>query len=103
MRPADIQQIGGELAIKWPDGRESFIPLEKLRRYCPCASCKGKTDVLGNVHKNPEQPLSATAFELVRILSVGSYAIQPVWTDGHATGIFSFDYLKQVAEENQAG
>ncbi len=101
MRPADIQQIGGELAIKWPDGRESFIPLEKLRRGCPCAGCGGETDILGNVYKNPEQPLSATAFQLIRLVSVGGYAIQPVWADGHATGIFSFDYLKQVAEGNQ--
>jgi DUF971 family protein len=102
MRPADIQHIGGELAIKWPDGRESFIQLEKLRRCCPCAGCKGETDILGNVYKNPEQKLPAAAFQLIRLASVGGYAIQPVWADGHATGIFSFDYLKHVAEENQA-
>jgi DUF971 family protein len=30
-----------------------------------------------------------------RIVSVGGYAIQPVWADGHATGIYSFDYLKR--------
>jgi DUF971 family protein len=102
MRPADIQQIGGELAIKWPDGRENFIPLEKLRRCCPCAGCKGETDILGNLHKNPEQTLSPAAFQLVRMAGVGAYAIQPVWADGHATGIFWFDYLKQVAEEDQS-
>jgi DUF971 family protein len=32
--------------------------------------------------------------------SVGDYAIQPVWADGHATGIFSYDYLKQIAAAN---
>jgi DUF971 family protein len=101
MRPLDIQQIGNELAVKWSDGEESFIPLEKLRRACPCAGCKGETDILGNLYKNPEQQLSATAFELVRFESVGSYAIQPFWRDGHATGIFSFDYLKRVAGNNQ--
>jgi DUF971 family protein len=95
MRPTDLQHIGGELAIKWPDGAESYIPLEKLRRACPCAGCKGETDVLGNLYKNPEQKLTATAFELVRIAAVGGYAIQPVWADGHSTGIFSFEYLKQ--------
>jgi len=99
MRPADIQQIGGELAIQWDDGGESYIPLEKLRRRCPCAGCKGEMDIMGNVYKNPEQKLSAAAFELVRIESVSGYAIQPVWRDGHATGIFSFDYLKRVAKE----
>jgi DUF971 family protein len=97
MRPQDIQRIGNELAVKWADGGESFIPLEKLRRCCPCAGCQGETDVLGNVYKNPEQLLPPAAFELVRITGVGGYAIQPVWADGHTTGIFSFDYLKQIA------
>jgi DUF971 family protein len=97
MRPADIQQIGDELAIKWDDGSESFIALEKLRRHCPCAGCKGEMDIMGNVYKNPERPLAPEAFQLTRLASVGGYAIQPVWADGHATGIYSFDYLKRVA------
>jgi DUF971 family protein len=98
MRPTDIQHIGQELAIKWDDGSESFIPLEKLRRACPCAGCKGEMDVMGNLYKNPDRPLSASAFHLVRVEAVGSYAVQPVWADGHATGIYSFDYLRRVAE-----
>src|ERR1700733_3301824 len=98
MRPKDIQQIGSELAIQWADGSESFIPLENLRRCCPCAGCKGETDIMGNAYKNPEIILTQKAFDLIRIINVGSYAIQPVWADGHATGIFSFDYLKRVAE-----
>ena len=99
MRPLDIQQIGSELAVKWSDGGESFIPLEKLRRACPCAGCQGETDIMGNVYKNPGQKLSPLAFQLKQITSVGGYAIQPSWADGHATGIYSFDYLKQVALE----
>ena len=98
MRPADIQPIGEELAIRWEDGSESFVRLEKLRRHCPCAGCKGEVDIMGNLYKNPDQPLSAAAFQLVRIANVGSYAVQPIWGDGHATGLYSFDYLKRVAE-----
>lgn len=97
MQPDDLQQIGNELAIKWPDGGESFIPLENLRRACPCAGCKGEVDILGNLYKNPEQKLTAAAFQLVRLIRVGGYAIQPVWADGHSTGIYSFDYLQRVA------
>ena len=99
MRPLDIQPIGNELAIKWEDGSESFIPLEKLRRCCPCAGCKGEMDVMGNLYKNPDKPLSPNSFSLLRLERVGSYAIQPVWADGHQTGLFSFDYLKHVADE----
>jgi DUF971 family protein len=98
MRVMDIQPIGQELAIKWDDGSESFIPYEALRRACPCAGCKGEVDVMGNLYKNPEQPLSPNAFRLLRIEPVGSYGIQPVWADGHATGIYSFDYLRRVAD-----
>ncbi|HEU6447111.1 MAG TPA: DUF971 domain-containing protein [Verrucomicrobiae bacterium] len=99
MQPIDIQQIGGNLAIKWDDGDENFISLEKLRRACPCAGCKGETDIMGNVYKNPENKVSPEAFQLREIVGVGNYAIQPVWADGHATGIFSFGYLKIVASQ----
>lgn len=99
MRPVDIQTIGTELAVKWGDGSESFIPLENLRRACPCAGCKGETDILGNLYKNPETPLTPKAFELVKLVRVGGYAIQPIWGDGHNTGIFSFDYLLCFAAE----
>jgi DUF971 family protein len=97
MRATDIQQIGGELAIKWDDGGEDFIPLEALRRSCPCAGCKGETDIMGNVYKNPEAPLTPKSFVLRKIVSVGGYAVQPLWGDGHNTGIYSFEYLRRVA------
>ncbi len=97
MRPLDIQPIGNELAVKWADGAEDFIPLEKLRRACPCAGCKGEVDILGQLHINPMKPYAANAFVLVSISSVGGYAVQPMWADGHNTGIFSFDYLQRVA------
>ena len=97
MRPLDIQRIGDELAIKWDDGTESYILLATLRRSCPCAGCKGEMDIMGNVYKNPERPLAPNAFELVRISHVGGYALQPVWADGHDTGLYSFEYLQHVA------
>jgi DUF971 family protein len=97
MRPIDIQHIGEELAIKWDDGSESFIALERLRRYCPCAGCKGEVDVMGNLYKNPEQPIPPEGFRLVRLDHVGGYALQPVWGDGHMTGLYTFDYLKKLA------
>ena len=98
MQPTDIQIIGTELAVKWDDGAESFMPFEKLRRACPCAGCKGEVDVMGNLYKNPEQPLRPEAFQLLRVINVGNYAVQPVWADGHATGLYSFAYLRHVAE-----
>jgi DUF971 family protein len=98
MRPADIQVVGEELAIKWADGSESFVALALLRRACPCAGCQGERDVLGQLHKAPDQPLSSRSFVLASLVPVGGYALQPVWGDGHATGLYTFDYLKRLAE-----
>jgi len=96
MVPLDIQHIGDELAIKWDDGSETFIPLDKLRRACPCAGCKGERDVMGKLHKGPDRPLTLEAFQLRGFTLVGSYGIQPTWGDGHATGIYPFAYLRNV-------
>jgi DUF971 family protein len=98
MRPEDIQQIGQELAIKWDDGTESFISLEAMRRNCPCASCHGETDVLGNVYKGPERTLGPASFQLVRLNNVGGYALNPLWADDHSSGLYSFELLKKLAE-----
>jgi DUF971 family protein len=98
VKPLDIQPIGNELAVKWDDGGETFVPLEKLRRACPCAGCKGETDVMGNLCKGPETAYRPNAFQLVRLVNVGSYAVQPVWGDGHATGIYPFAYLRKVSD-----
>ena len=78
MRPVDIQQIGEELAIKWESGAESFIRLETMRRRCPCAGCKGEVDIMGQLYKSPEKPLTPQAMKL-RIVNIGGYAIQPVY------------------------
>lgn len=97
MRLTDVQQIGSELALKWDDGAESFIPLETLRRACPCAECKGEMDVMGNVYRGPEKSLRAESFQLRRLGQVGGYALQPHWGDGHATGLYSFEMLRELA------
>jgi DUF971 family protein len=101
MRPVDLQAIGDELAIRWEDGSEGFIRLEALRRACPCAGCKGEMDVMGNLHRGPERRLEPHSFELVRIAPIGGYGVQPVWADGHTTGIFSFDYLLRLTQAQE--
>lgn len=97
MRPVNVQVIGTELAVKWDDGAESFITLEALRRYCPCAGCQGEVDVMGQLHKGPPVKLTPASSQLKSISDVGSYALQPIWADGHATGLYAFDYLRKIA------
>lgn len=97
LEPTNIQQIGNELAISWNDGTESYIDLETLRRACPCAGCGGEPDVLGNVYR-PNVTYTDNSFELKGFTLVGGYALQPQWADGHNTGIYSFQYLRRLAE-----
>ena len=97
LEPSNIQQIGHELAIQWNDGTESYIGLDILRRSCPCAGCGGEPDVLGNIAR-PTVTYSDNSFDLKSFALVGGYALQPQWTDGHNTGIYSFQYLKRLAE-----
>jgi DUF971 family protein len=97
LEPTNIQQIGGELAISWNDGTESYIDLEFLRKSCPCAGCGGEPDVLGNVYR-PNVTYFDNSFELKGFTLVGGYALQPQWADGHNTGIYSFQYLRRLAD-----
>ena len=99
VEPTNIQQIGDELAIAWNDGTESFLKLEPLRRACPCAACGGEPDVLGQVAR-PDVSYTDKSFELVGFDMVGGYALQPRWSDGHTTGIYSFTYLRRLAQHS---
>ena len=95
--PKTVMLVGGELAIVWEDGREDYIPLEKLRRACPCAMCKGERDILGNVHRGPERPLTPRSFQALAQRRVGGYALQIDWADGHNDGIYSWETLREIA------
>ena len=95
---SDIQIIGTEVAIRWADGSDNFYQMDRLRALSPSAETKGETDLLGN-------PISANQigkdFSGVTVSgwqNVGNYAIQFHFSDGHKTGIYSFDYLKEIAK-----
>lgn len=96
LEPKTLQLIGQELAISWNDGTETYLPLERMRRACPCASCGGEPDVLGNVIR-PSVTYTAKSFELRSWNLVGGYALQPTWGDGHGSGIYSYPYLRRLA------
>jgi len=96
LAPANLQVIGEELAIAWSDGQESYLRLDTLRRHCPCAACGGEPDILGHGAK-PQVDHIESSFRLRGHHFVGGYGWQPMWEDGHGTGIFSFDYLRRLA------
>ena len=95
MKPNKIETVNNVLAIAWDDGREEYFDFETLRRACPCALCKGETNVMVEYKPKP-QNYTPASFELRSWHYVGGYAIQPQWGDGHASGIYSFDYLRRL-------
>ena len=101
LEPKNIQLIGEELAIQWSDGVESYLPLEQLRRACPCAACGGEPDVLGNIAR-PDVSYSDKSFMLAGFQIVGGYAVQPRWADGHDTGLYSFTYLRRLSQASRS-
>jgi DUF971 family protein len=88
--------IGDELALCFSDGLEAYLALPLLRRACPCAACQGEPDAMGRVVR-PKVEFGFGAFELLKFETVGGYAIQLFWSDGHSTGIYSYAYLQKLA------
>ncbi|MDA0765974.1 MAG: DUF971 domain-containing protein [Verrucomicrobia bacterium] len=87
--------VGGELALAWGDGLESYLGMELLRRSCPCASCQGEPDALGRVQR-PQVTLGPGSTELRNFEGVGGYALRLYWGDGHSTGIYTYAYLRSL-------
>jgi len=87
--------VGETLALRWSDGRETYLPLPAVRRACPCATCGGEPDVLGRIER-PVVDLNEASLQLRGYQFVGSYGWQPTWEDGHSTGIYSYSYLERL-------
>ena len=88
--------IENELAIVWSDGEESYIHGERLRRACPCASCQGEPDATGRVVR-PKVTYTDRSFTLSGYELVGGYALLIRFEDGHATGIYPFNYVRELS------
>lgn len=94
--PTNIQIIGQEVAIVWDDGAESYFPFEKLRAASPSAANIGETDILGNKYGG-DGPKQFPGIQVVGWDQVGNYAIRFEFSDGHGSGLYSYDYLRNLA------
>lgn len=87
-----LHQRSRVLAIEFSDGKTFELPFELLRVYSPSAEVQGH---------GPGQETLQTGKRLVEIEAVeavGHYAIQPRFSDGHDTGLFTWEYLHQLGE-----
>jgi DUF971 family protein len=99
LRPLSLRRDGERLVIAWSDGFTGAISLRKLRDSCPCASCNEKRQQPPNpLHLLSDAELKADAPTPVAMPARGLYAYQIVWNDGHDTGIYTIEYLRQLSE-----
>ena len=89
-----------KLDIDWQDGKHCTYTLSLLRTMCPCAQCKG---VRESAAKKPKTSLNILPGNFVSNIvatgaeMVGNYAIRIDWSDDHGSGIYSFQYLREIS------
>lgn len=91
--PLEIEKLGDRaMRIVWDDGHVSDYPNPALRFGCSCAQCIDEwTGERRLEFRTIAADIHPTALELV-----GNYAVQITWSDGHATGIYSYDHLRAL-------
>lgn len=102
MKPQSIRtsQKPPGIIVSWQDGLTRTLSFDFLRRACPCALCQGErlpfdtTPLSLPVQKN----LTPLQIEAKDMFPIGTYAIGFRWGDGHDAGIYTFDYLREIAE-----
>ena len=99
LRPVSLRRDGDRLIIFWNDGFTGAIPLQKLRDACPCASCNDKRQQPPDpFHVLTEAELRVGPPHPVAMPARGAYAYQIVWDDGHETGIYRLELLRELCE-----
>ena len=91
-----VHQKSRVLDIAFDDGKQFSLPFELLRVYSPSAEVRG--------HGQGQEVLQLGKREvgITGVEPVGNYAIQPTFTDGHNTGLYSWDYLYKLGSEQEA-
>ncbi|HEV8037446.1 MAG TPA: DUF971 domain-containing protein [Bryobacteraceae bacterium] len=88
------------IQIDWKDGHLSKYSLGYLRDECPCATCTGAhgTEPEKSNYSTPAAPfpMFKPTLKMLNVEPVGHYAIRIEWSDGHNTGIYSFDHLRKI-------
>jgi DUF971 family protein len=91
-----LDEENRRLYLSWSDEHETVYDWERLRWACPCAWCAGEGNMPGALQSR--QSLSKEETTLVNIEMVGRYGLTPVWEDGHKTGIYTYEKLRELCE-----
>ncbi len=98
IRPMALRREGDDfLVIDWSDGKSCKYAWRDLRKHCPCASCREERlqppdpfRILSPAELAPLKPVGMTP--------VGHYAYKITWSDGHDTGLYTLEYLRELCE-----
>ncbi len=101
--PADIKlSLSAQtLAIDWQDGHRSEFALGRLRRVCPCATCRKERDTPPTSLRILNLPASGVKIEVIDAELMGHYAINLKWSDGHDSGIYDYKFLRALDAETK--
>jgi DUF971 family protein len=106
IHPTKLELTAGDrLRIAWSDGQVREYAFRELRDACPCATCREKRKAtpppatqLPIITAAEAQPLRITAME-----PVGNYAYSIHFSDGHNTGIYTLESLRELGQEAATG
>lgn len=90
---------GEGVTIEWRDSHQSRYSFAYLREKCPCATCREHRSQGKDVHQSKvvsDLPLYRARVTAVKAEPVGNYAVRFDFSDGHHTGIYSFDYFRRI-------
>lgn len=97
VKPVRVErESSSALSVRWDDGHRGRHTMQSLRAHCPCAACRSDIETRGGPAVLPI--LIPGQYELKSIEPVGNYALQLSWGDGHRTGIYTFEHLRQICE-----
>ena len=98
--PVELEKTDDrELVIRWSDESVQRLKFRSIRKACPCANCLEKRKSEANQPKGMLKVLSpaeAAPLDIVQMRPVGNYAYNIQFSDGHSSGIFSFDLLRSI-------
>jgi DUF971 family protein len=97
LKPQSLRREGNGLLIDWNDGVRTFVSWADLRKQCPCATCIDERAKPPNpLRILSDRELAAGTPAPVQMLARGYYAYQIIWNDGHDTGIYSLELLREL-------
>ncbi len=85
-----IDDQAKQVRMRWSDGARTAYTFRGLRGWCPCAQCQGHE---GGAHFIDTPNPRPTGYE-----GIGRYALRFLWADGHSTGMYSYEWLREIAD-----